>query len=78
MFSFDKNNALKILQFNKYSLIPFMRYLFLRYLFVCPVNGLKNVCVGIKLSNLLKSRLCFKERWKISRVNNSKTKNMFA
>ena len=54
MYFFDKNNALKILQFNKYSLIPFMRYLFLRYLFVCPVNGLKNVCVGIKTIELVK------------------------
>ena len=29
----------------------------------------------LKLLNLLKSRPCLKDRWKISRVNNPKTKN---
>ena len=62
MFSFDKNNALKILQFNKYSLIPLMRYLSLRYLFVCPVNGLKNVCVGIKTIELVKKQTMFQRK----------------
>ena len=39
-----------------------MRYLFLRYLFVCPLNGLKNVCVGIKTIELVKQWTMFQRK----------------
>ena len=44
----------------------------MRYLFIV-VNTLKIFYTDIKILNVIKSRLCLKERWQILRVNNPKT-----
>ena len=72
----DKNNALKILQFNTSQKLAFYEIFVYRILvreLVCKLSILT-----LKLLNLLKSRLSFKERWKISRVKKPKAKKVCA
>ena len=65
------NNPLSKSKFH--SLISLKRNSsFMRYLFIV-VNTLKTFYTDIKILNVIKSRLCLKERWQILRVNNPKT-----
>ena len=73
----DKNNALKILQFNT-SQKKLAFYEIFVYRTLVGEMVWKLSILTLKLLNLLKSRLSFKERWKISRVKKPKAKKVCA
>ena len=74
-FPSHKNNPLKILQFiTSQKELAFYEIFTYRILVRKIIS--KRSMLTLKLLIFLKNRLCLKERLKISRVNNPKTKNV--